>query len=140
MKILFFFFSNRHAEHYRVQILRSTVFFFRKKKKSMQSYAGSDEISNELLKMLTNMIFSHLITLFNACVKHEIHSVKYKKAKTIALRKSEKENYSKPDIYRSIALLNMIDKVLKVIMILRLSNLAERFMLLLSTQMKERKE
>ena len=86
------------------------------------------------------MISSYLTTLFNVCVKHRIHSVKYKKAKMIALRKSEKDDYTKLSAYRLIALLNMTDKVLKIIMTLRLSDLAERYMLLSSTQMSERKE
>ena len=102
--------------------------------------SGSDEISNELLKMLTDMISSYLTTLFNVCVKHRIHSVKYKKAKMIALRKSEKDDYTKLSAYRLIALLNMTDKVLKTIMTSRLSDLAERHTLLSSTQMSRRKE
>ena len=102
--------------------------------------SGSDEISNELLKMLIDMISSYLTTLFNACVKHRIHSVKYKEAKMIALRKLEKDDYTKPDAYRLIALLNMTDKVLKTIMTSRLSDLAERHTLLSSTQMSRRKE
>ena len=100
----------------------------------------SDEISNELLKMLTDTISSYLTTLFNTCVKHGIHSVKYKEAKTIALRKSGKDDYTKLSAYRLIALLNMTDKVLKTIMTSRLSDLAERHTLLSSTQMSRRKE
>ena len=110
--------------------------------------SGLNEILNELLKMLSYTIFSHLVILLNACVKHRIHSVRYKKTKTIALKKSRKDDYTKSSAYRSIALLSMTDKILKVIMtdkILkvimtsRLSDLAERHMLLSSAQMKVRK-
>ena len=100
----------------------------------------SNEISNELLKILINTIFSHSVTLFNACVKHDIHFIRYKKIKTIAFRKSEKKDYTKSDTYRFIVLLNMTDKVLKIIMISRLSDLAKRHMLLSDTQMKVRKD
>ena len=95
---------------------------------------------SELLKMLSHTISSHLVILFNACMKHEIHSVRYKKTKTIALRKSEKDDYTKSSTYRSMTLLNMTDKILKVIMTLRLSDLAERYMLLSSAQMRVRKD
>ena len=105
----------------------------------MKKASESDEISNELLKMLTNMISAHLVTLFNACMKHEIHSIRYKETKTIALRKSEKDDYMKSGAYRSIALLNTTGKVLKAIMMSRLSDLAERHTLLLSAQMRVRK-
>ena len=101
--------------------------------------SGSDKISNELLKMLTNMILAHLVTLFNACMKHEIHSIRYKETKTIALRKSEKDDYTKSGAYRSIALLNMTGKVLKAIMVSRLSDSAERHTLLSDAQMRVRK-
>ena len=100
----------------------------------------SDEISNELLKMLTNTISAHLVTLFNACMKHEIHFIRYKETKTIALRKSEKDDYMKSGAYRPIALLNTIGKVLKAIMVSRLSDLAERHTLLSDAQMRVRKD
>ena len=99
-----------------------------------------NKISNELLKMLTHTISSHLVIFFNACIKHRIHFIRYKKTKTIALRKSGKNDYTKSSVYISIALLNMIDKILKIIMTSRLSNLAERHMLLSSAQMRVRKD
>ena len=83
--------------------------------------------------MLTHTISLYLVIIFNACMKHEIHCVKYKETKTIVLKKSEKDNYTKLSAYRSIALLNMTDKILKIIMTSTLSDLAERHMLLLSS-------
>lgn len=58
----------------------------------------------------------------------------------IALRKPSKENYTNVNAYKSIALLNIIDKVLKMIVTVHMSNLMKAHNLLSDSQIKARKD
>ena len=51
----------------------------------------------------------------------------------MVLRKSKKEDYTNPGLYRSIALLNTLGKVMEVIVAKRVSRLAKRYSLLSDT-------
>jgi len=77
--------------------------------------------------------------LFNACLRIEYHSKKFKQANTIVLRKPNKPNYSSPKAYRSIALLNILGKALESIIANKLSILAEANGMLPMEQMGARK-
>ena len=83
---------------------------------------------------------SILINLFNACVTHKYHSKQFKKAQTIVLRKSKKSDYIDSKTYRFIALLNIMNKTLKSIMIKRLSDIAETYHMLSNVQMRARRK
>ncbi len=83
------------------------------------------EISNKALQASLTELTSILISLFNACVIHKYHSKQFKKAQTIVLCKSKKSDYIDLKMYRLIALLNIMSKILKSIMIKRLSDIAE---------------
>ena len=67
----------------------------------------------------------HLINLFNIYLKYRIYLIKYKKVRIIALYKFIKLNYIQITIYKLIILLNIINKLLKTIIITCLNNLTK---------------
>ena len=83
---------------------------------------------------------SILINLFNVCVTHKYHSKQFKKALTIVLCKSKKSNYIDSKTYRLIALLNIMSKTLKSIMIKRLSDIIEIHHMLSNAQMRAKRK
>jgi len=96
------------------------------------------EISNRVLRASLTELTSILISLFNACVTYKYHSKQFKKAQTIVLYKSKKSDYIDLKTYQLIALLNIMNKTLKSIMIKRLSDIAETHHMLSNAQMKTR--
>ena len=65
--------------------------------------------------------------------------IKLKQSLTIALQKPGKNNYLNPKAYRPIALLNTIKKLIKSILIKKISALAEKHHLLLKIYIGRRK-
>ncbi len=98
------------------------------------------KISNRALQVSLMKLTSILISLFNACVIHKYYSKQFKKIQTIVLRKSKKSNYIDSKTYRFIALLNIMSKTLKSIMIKRLSDIAETHFMLSNVQMRTRRK
>ncbi len=96
------------------------------------------EISNKVLQVSLTELTLILINLFNACVTHKYHSKQFKKAQTIVLYKSKKSDYIDLKMYRFIALLDIMNKTLKSIMIKRLNDIAETHHMLSNTQMRVR--
>jgi len=96
------------------------------------------EISNKVLQASLTELTSILISLFNACVTHKYHSKQLKKAQTIVLCKSKKSDYIDLKTYRLIALLDIMSKTLKSIMIKKLSDIVETHHMLLNAQMRAR--
>ncbi len=64
----------------------------------------------------------------------------FKKTITIMLRKLRKKNYSKLLFFKLIALLNILDKILELIILKRLCYVVKTHNTLLSTQIKVRKQ
>ncbi len=81
-----------------------------------------------------------LINLFNAYVTYKYHLKQFKKAQTIVLCKSKKSNYIDLKMYWFIALLNIMSKTLKSIMIKRVNNITEIHHMLLNAQMRTRRK
>jgi len=79
---------------------------------------------------------SILMSLFNAYVTYEYHLKQFKKAQIIVLYKLKKSDYTDLKTYQFIALLDIISKALKLIMIKRLSNIVETHHMLSDAQMK----
>jgi len=98
------------------------------------------EISNKALQASLTELTSILINLFNACVTHKYHSKQFKKAQTIVLCKSKKSDYINLKTYQFIALLDIMSKTLKSIMIKRLSDIAETHHMLSNAQMRARRK
>ncbi len=96
------------------------------------------KISNKMLQASLTELTSILIRLFNACVIHKYYLKQFKKAQTIVLCKSKKSDYIDSKTYWFIALLNIMSKTLKSIMIKRLSDITETHHMLSNAQMRAR--
>ncbi len=96
----------------------------------------ASDISNRVLQANLAELISVLTSLFNACVIHKYHSKQLKKTQTIVLRKSKKSDYIDSKTYRLIALLNIMSKALKSIMIKRLNDIVKTHHMLSNAQMK----
>jgi hypothetical protein len=99
----------------------------------------SNDISNRVLKVLVNKLISHFLNLFRVCVELNYHSLCFRKTHIIALKKSKKKNYTNIKTYKSIVLLNILDKTLKSIIAQRINNLTKTHDLLSINQMSERR-
>ncbi len=94
------------------------------------------DISNRALQANLAKLISVLMSLFNACIIHKHHLKQFKKTQTIVLCKLKKSDYIDSKTYRLIALLNIMSKVLKSIMIKRLNDIVETHHILSNAQMK----
>ncbi len=99
---------------------------------------SASDISNKALQTSLTELISVLTSLFNACITHKYHSKQFKKTQTIVLRKLKKSDYIDSKTYRLIALLNIMSKALKSIMIKRLSDIVEIHHMLSNAQIKAR--
>ena len=79
-----------------------------------------NEIINKMLRQLVRIIVKQIHFFFDKCIKKKIQSSHFKKIFTIILRKSKKKNYAKFSSYKSIALLNTLNKILKSIVFERI--------------------
>jgi hypothetical protein len=98
-----------------------------------------DDILNRILKTFIDKLMSHLVSLFRACATLSYHSRCFRETHTIVLKKLEKKNYTNIKTYRSIALLNTLEKVLKSVIARRINDLTKTHDLLLVNQINERK-
>ncbi len=99
----------------------------------------SDILNRALQTSLTELILI-LMSLFNACVTHRYHSKQFKKIQTIVLHKLKKSDYTDSKTYRLIALLDIMNKALKSIMIKRLSDIIEIHHMLSDAQIRARRK
>ncbi|MBW0464777.1 hypothetical protein O181_004492 [Austropuccinia psidii MF-1] len=76
--------------------------------------------------MAKPIITPHLMKAFNECLQIGEFPKNWKIAMTVILRKAAKEDYSNPNGYRPIALLNTLGKLFKRIINDRLVHWAER--------------
>ncbi len=78
------------------------------------------------------------MSLFNMCMIHKYDLKQFKKTQTIVLCKSKKSDYIDSKTYQLIALLDIMNKALKSIMIKRLNNITEIHHMLLNAQIRVR--
>ncbi len=102
--------------------------------------SSTSNISNRVLQASLTELISVLTSLFNAYVTHKYHSKQFKKTQTIVLCKSKKSDYIDSKTYRLIALLDIMSKALKSIMIKRLSDIVETHHMLSNAQMRARRK
>ncbi len=102
--------------------------------------SSASDISNRALQVSLAELISVLTSLFNACVTHKYHLKQFKKTQTIVLCKSKKSDYIDSKTYRLIALLDIMSKALKSIMIKRLSDIVETHCMLSNAQMRVRRK
>ncbi len=100
--------------------------------------SDASNISNRVLQANLAELISVLTSLFNACIIHKYHLKQFKKTQTIVLHKSKKSDYINSKIYQLIALLNIMSKALKSIMIKRLSDIIKTYHMLFNAQMRAR--
>jgi predicted RNA binding protein with dsRBD fold (UPF0201 family) len=110
------------------------------KKCKLDNVSRSNDISNKILKLLINKLMSTLLRLFRVCATLNYHFRCFRKAHIIALKKSNKSNYTNLKAYKFIALLNTLSKTFELIIVKRINNLTETHKLLFNTQMNERRE
>jgi len=77
-------------------------------------------------------------SLFVKYINKKIQSIYFKRVVIIVLRKLDKKNCSKLFVFKLIALLNILKKVLKLIILKRLRYVIEEAKTLLDTQIKVR--
>jgi hypothetical protein len=100
--------------------------------------SSSNEIMNRFIKTCSNTLTKLLISLFQICATHVYHSIVFKTVNIITLKKSRKVDYITSKIYKSIALLNIIEKVMKFIMCKKNFWLAKIHRFLLESHMNVR--
>jgi hypothetical protein len=105
----------------------------------LDKISSFDEIINKLLKICVFIMMQLLISLFIVCIQQMYHSKTFKKVNIITLKKIDKKDYTISKMYRSIALLNIIEKILEFIMSKKISWIAKTHRLLLDTFMRCRK-
>jgi len=123
---------------------------------SSDSYISEDEVrqtikkvkadkASDVLNILNRALQTDLAkltliltSLFNVYVIYRYHSKQFKKTQMIVLYKLKKSDYTNLKTYRLIALLDIMSKALKSIMIKRLSDIAEIHHMLFDAQMKVR--
>ena len=99
-----------------------------------------NEIINKALRQLAQIIIKQIHFLFDKYIKKNIQSSHFKKVFIIMLRKSNKKNYTKLSSYKSIALLNTLNKMLKSIVSERFQYVVEALNTFSNIQINARKQ
>jgi hypothetical protein len=84
-----------------------------------------DDIFNRIFKTLINKLMLHLINLFRVCAALNYHSRCFRETHIIILKKLDKKNYTNIKTYKSIALLNILDKTFESIIARRINDLTK---------------
>jgi hypothetical protein len=109
------------------------------KRIAFDKISSFDEIINKLLKIYVFIMMQLLISIFVVCIQQTYHLKAFKKVNIITLKKIDKIDYTISKTYRLIALLNIIEKILKFIMSKKISWITKTHRLLLDTFVKCRK-
>ena len=99
-----------------------------------------NKIINKMLRQFVRVVVKQIRFLFNKCIKKKIQSSHFKKIFTIMLRKSKKKNYLKFSSYKLIALLNALNKMLKLIVFERIQYVVETLKTYLNIQINAYKQ
>ena len=99
-----------------------------------------NKIINKALRQFARVVVEQIRFLFDKCIKKKIQSSHFKKIFTIMLRKSKKKNYSKSSSYKSIALLNTLNKMLKLIVFERIRYAVKTLKTFSNIQMNVRRQ
>ena len=94
------------------------------------SAPGADGIPFSILRALWPVIEHRVFKLYRACLKLGFEPECWKEALGVVLKKPKKPDYTTPNAYRLIALLNSLGKGLEKVVATRLSFLAETHSLL----------
>ena len=97
-----------------------------------------DEIHNRILKTTFSHIVFALNWILNSNLTLKYYFKHFRKSIIISLRRSNKLDYFIFKVYRSIVLFNIMNKIMKIIMISRLSYAAEKHEFLSRNQFENR--
>ena len=100
----------------------------------------TNQIFNRMLKTLRETMTKKLIFIFQIYINVEYHSKSFRETKIIMFKKIKKSDYTFFKTYRSIALLNTINKLWKSIMINKITELSKKNSLLSKSQMNAKRE
>jgi hypothetical protein len=95
---------------------------------------GEDSIPTLVWKQLWKYIGKMITNIFTASIELSYYPNQWKRARIVIIRKDGKPDYSDPEVYRPISLLNTLGKLLEAVMAKRLSYYAETYRLLPNTQ------
>ena len=127
-------YSQSHIiEHITINEIRKVI-----SQASPKKAPEGDAIPNLILKETLKLLLPHLHRIFNACMTNEYYSDHFRTSVTVILSKSDK-NHSILKDYRSIVLLNIIEKIMEFILARRIAYLAETHNLLSFTHMGGRR-
>jgi hypothetical protein len=107
---------------------------------ALDKTSSLDDIINRLIKTCSSVLIKLLISLFQICITHAYHLIILKTINTITLKKTRKSDYITSKTYRSIALLNTIEKVMKSIISKKISWLTKNHRLLFDSHMRVRSD
>lgn len=114
--------------------IKITVEQIQKQMKRLKPFKapGPDSIPNIVLTKCTDMLTSRLFCIYEAMFEHSLLYKPWKSFTTVVLCKPGKLKYNMPKVYRPIALLNTMWKVVIGIVTEQLTYLVEEFQLLLA--------
>jgi hypothetical protein len=95
---------------------------------------GEDDLPTLVWKQLWKYLKHFITEIFTASINLGHHPQRWRRAKIVVLRKPGKPEYTVPEAYRPISLLNTLGKLLEAVIARRLSYLAEKHGLLPDTQ------
>jgi hypothetical protein len=95
--------------------------------------SGLDGISNKVIYFIIRTSPAIIMRLFQAYINQKVHLKIFKKATTVIIRKDGDRDYLNSEIYKSIALLNILKKALKAVISNYIYFLAETYTLLSNT-------
>ena len=99
-----------------------------------------DDNSNKILQFFFEKLIKMLTPLYQKCVNKKYYSLTFKKINTIIFKKLNKKNYIISKIYKSITLLNTLNKTLKFIMKKKITYLAKQYKFFFDTHMNVRRD
>lgn len=85
--------------------------------------AGLDTLPSDLFKITKKIITPMLERLYSACIEQSYMPHQFKEARTLVVRKADKESYTIPSSFRPIALLSVMGKMLESLIAHRLRDL-----------------
>jgi hypothetical protein len=101
---------------------------------------GEDQLPNRVLKLAVDLLVPILMKIFNRSLALQYCLAAFKRSITVVLRKPEpKKSFHHPKLYRLVALMNTLGKILDLVLAQRIQYLAEKYQLLLGTHVGGRK-
>ncbi len=112
-------------------ILKSSFFITKNeirqtiKRCKLNNASEFNDILNRIFKIFVDKLMLHLMSLFRVYAALSYHSRYFREIHIIILKKSRKKNYTNVKTYKSIAFLNIFDKILKSVIARRINDLTK---------------